>query len=104
MPQNITDIMRERDNDSRKKKGEEADAAADSQINQGDLAAAARKAKGIKDSAPSAPGSMGGAPVDPGPDASLGDRAAYIKAKRAYDASKSTSSMSAGSQAAAMRK
>lgn len=44
MPQDINDIRREEDNDRRKKRGADSDAAVDSRINRGDLGEAARRA------------------------------------------------------------
>jgi hypothetical protein len=99
MPLYGADRDRELDNDQRKKKGSEADAAAASEINQGDLAAAARKAKGLQGSQAGQP-TGSGEPTAPGLGASLGEIAAYNKRRREYMA---TQNASAGSQKRALQ-
>ena len=100
----LTPSERKADEEKRKKTGAAADAAADSQINQGDLGAAARKAKGQSQTPPaSAPVTPGGAPEKPAAGATLQELIEYQRKLKEFKGRQSTGSMSAGSQASSMK-
>lgn len=99
------DVRREQDNERRKKRGADADAAAESKINEGDLGAAARKAKGQAETMPAtgpAP-STETMPIKPGPGATLGEIGEYNRKMKAIKERQALSGMSAGSQAKALK-
>lgn len=106
-PQTQQDVRREQDNERRKKRGEAADAAADSQINEGDLGAAGRANKAkqgiettpIKNQTPP----MDTMPIKPGPGATLGEIGEYNRKMKAIKERQALSGMSAGSQAKALK-